>query len=57
MSSPDEAPEKDWGMMVGDRFVKLPKLPMLKGGYNNPPFDVTMPDGSIRHIIERPDDG
>jgi hypothetical protein len=57
MSSTDEAPEKDWGMMVGNRFVQLPKLPMLKGGYNNPPFDVTMPDGSIRHIIERPDDG
>lgn len=48
--------EKDWGMMEENVFLKLPKLPMERAGYKNPPFDVLMPDGKIRHIIERPED-
>lgn len=49
-----EGPE--WGFMLGANFVRLPKVPFLVGEAVKPlpPFDVTMPDGSVRHIIEDP---
>ncbi len=40
-----------WGFMEGDVFVGLPKGPMLAEGLGPPPFDVTLPNGSVRHVI------
>lgn len=45
-----------WGYIdpeVGDWRV-LPKVPMLLAGLGPPPFDVTLPDGRVRHIIHQP---
>ncbi len=42
-----------WGYMDGDVFRPLPKQPLLLHG-GTPPFDVTMWDGAVRHIIEDP---
>jgi hypothetical protein len=28
---------------------------MLAAGYGPPPFDVVMPDQSIRHVVEQPE--
>jgi hypothetical protein len=40
-----------WGFMEADVFVALPKGPMLAEGLGPPPFDVTLPNGSVRHVI------
>lgn len=47
-------PAEVWGYMDGDLFRPLPKRPMLLGGYGPPPFDITMWDESVRHIIVAP---
>lgn len=48
---------KDWGFILPDgNFRALPKRPMILGGYGKPPFDVELPSGEIRHIIESPDE-
>jgi hypothetical protein len=42
-----------WGFMSGDRFVQLPKTPLLLAGLGPPPFDVTLPS-EVRHVIHQP---
>jgi len=43
-----------WGFELGDgSFVQLPKLPMIRAGLTAPPFAVSMPDGTTRHIVEK----
>lgn len=54
----EETPHDDgkvWGWMDGDTFRPLPKGPMLMANLGPPPFDVTLPQGEIRHIIHAPD--
>lgn len=46
-----------WGFMEGGAFVPLPKQPMLNHDLGPPPFDVTLPTGVVRHVIEEPTDG
>lgn len=46
--------DQEWGFMVGDCFIDLPKLPMVRAGHTKPPFDVKLPSGSMRRIISRP---
>lgn len=43
----------DWGFMLNGAFRKLPKEPLLLGGFE-PPCDVIMPSGEIRHVIVDP---
>ncbi len=50
----DEDDGPDWGFMDGDKFVKVPKLPMLRAGMKAP-CSVTLSTGEIRLIILRPD--
>jgi hypothetical protein len=46
---------KVWGRVMPDgSFHVLPKAPMLLAGLGPPPFDVVLPDGQIRHVIEKP---
>ena len=46
-----------WGFMEDDVFVPLPKQPMLNHDLGPPPFDVRLPTGVVRHVIEEPSDG
>jgi hypothetical protein len=48
---------KRWGFMENGVFRPLPKIPMLRIGLGPPPFDVEMPSGEIRHIVEEPEAG
>jgi hypothetical protein len=41
-----------WGFATNQGVIPLPKLPMLKAGLGPPPFDVTLPGGQVRHVIE-----
>jgi hypothetical protein len=50
----DPVPAHPWGFLSGDLFVRLPKQPLLLGGYGPPPFDVKMPSGETRHVIYDP---
>lgn len=43
-----------WGYVIDGVFRELPKVPMLRAGLGPPPFDVTLPSGEVRHIVERP---
>lgn len=59
MTALSDRPRDDgtiWGFIEQDVFVALPKQPMLNDGLGPPPFDVTLPNGSVRHVIVRPDD-
>jgi len=49
---PDIVP---WGFMEDGVFVALPLRPMLEARLGPPPFDVTLPSGEVRHIIEQPE--
>lgn len=44
-----------WGFMSDGRFIPLPKQPLLLAGFTKPPFDVVLPTGFTRHVIEEPD--
>ena len=44
-----------WGFMIDGEFILLPKQPLLLAGFIQPPFDVELPSGQTRHIIERPE--
>jgi hypothetical protein len=46
--------ERAWGFMEGGKFTPLPKRPMLLACLGPPPFDVELPSGEVRHIIEEP---
>jgi hypothetical protein len=34
-------------------FAAVPKTPLVQAGYREPPFEVRMWDGRVRHIVER----
>lgn len=48
-----------WGYWLdqpGGTWVTLPKLPLSRAGYTQPPFTVTRPgDGKVLHVVERDD--
>jgi hypothetical protein len=49
-------PSTDWGYWLdreGGTWISLPKLPLVRGGYTQPPFAVKRPDGKILHVVER----
>lgn len=50
----DPTPGIRWGHIEEGKFVALPKTPLLLGGFGRPPFDVTLPNGDVRHVIEEP---
>jgi len=55
----DKNPNDDglvWGFMSGERFIALPKQPMLLAGLGPPPFSVVLPSEQIRHVIAKPED-
>ena len=46
-----------WGYWLGEPsnspFVQLPKLPLQRAGYAQPPFQVTRPgDGKVLDVVE-----
>lgn len=53
----DKTAAVEWGFMENDVFVPLPKVPLVNAGYMQPPFDVTLPNGMVRSIIEQPRQG
>ena len=47
--------ETIWGYWLdreGGTFIELPKLPLTRAGYTNPPFQVTRPDGKVLQVVE-----
>lgn len=47
--------ETIWGYWLdhpGGTFITLPKLPLTRAGYTQPPFQVTRPDGKVLHVVE-----
>lgn len=45
-----------WGYWLdheGGTWIELPKLPLERAGYKQPPFSVTRPDGKVLHVVER----
>lgn len=44
-----------WGHIEDGVWRAIPKLPMLLAEMGPPPFDVTLPDGRIRHILHEPE--
>ena len=56
--TPVDASGTIWGYWLdqpGGTWIKLPKLPLIRAGFNNPPFVVTRPDGKVLHVVERPE--
>ncbi len=54
--APQLDPTTEWGYWLdveGGTWIKLPKLPLIRGGYTQPPFEVRRPDGKLLHIVER----
>jgi hypothetical protein len=50
--------EPEWGYWLdqpGGTWIMLPKLPLIRAGFNNPPFSVTRPDGKVLNVVERPE--
>jgi hypothetical protein len=48
--------EKIWGYWLdqpGGTFIELPKLPLTRAGFLQPPFTVTRPDGKVLQVVER----
>lgn len=45
---------KAWGFMSGDRWIELPKTPLLLANLGPPPFGVEMPSGEMRHVVHQP---
>lgn len=48
--------ETVWGYWLdheGGIFITLPKLPLIRASYTQPPFTVTRPDGKILRVVER----
>ena len=48
--------KNEWGYWLdqpGGTWIMLPKLPLIRAGYTNPPFTVTRPDGKVLHVVER----
>lgn len=47
-----EAKQLRWGFIENGEFIALPRLPFSRAGMEGPPpFDVTLPDGTVRHIV------
>lgn len=49
-----QLPARRWGYMAAGEFRPLPLQPLLLAGLGPPPFDVTLPSGEIRHVVEEP---
>ncbi len=47
--------DRRWGWIVNGEFRPLPIEPLLDAGLGPPPFDVTLPSGEVRHVVEDPD--
>jgi hypothetical protein len=48
--------ETIWGYWLdheGGTFIELPKLPLTRAGFTQPPFTVTRPDGKVLLVVER----
>jgi hypothetical protein len=48
--------EPEWGYWLdqpGGTWIMLPKLPLTRAGFNNPPFTVTRPDGKVLNVVEK----
>ena len=49
--------EPEWGYWLdqpGGTWIMLPKLPLIRAGFNNPPFTVTRPDGKVLNVVKYP---
>lgn len=48
---------RSWGFIERGKFIELPKAPILRAdiGVDGPPFDVTLPEGEVRHVIYKPE--
>lgn len=46
---------KPWGFMEDGVWVNLPKSPDFRM-MGPPPFDVTLPDGRVRHVVHKPEE-
>ena len=49
----DENSGPSWGYWLGAEWVELPKLPLQRAGYEQPPFEVARPDGRVLSVVER----
>jgi hypothetical protein len=50
--------DTEWGYWLDQpcgTWIMLPKLPLIRAGYTNPPFSVTRPDGKVLNVVERPE--
>lgn len=46
----------EWGHIdKAGAWHPLPKTPMLLAEMGPPPFDVTLPDGRVRHVVHKPE--
>jgi hypothetical protein len=48
---------KRWGWVDEGIWRELPKLPMMLAGLGPPPFDVTLPNGTVRNVVHEPSTG
>lgn len=56
MTDQAETADTEWGFIDDDGvFTVVPKQPLLLAGLTDPPFEVRMWNGKVRHIIERKD--
>jgi len=53
-SGQEPTPGRRWGYMSGDTFMPLQETPLKLAGFEKPPFDVWLPTGLKRHVIEEP---
>ena len=44
-----------WGHYIEGIWRPIPKIPLLLAHMGPPPFSVTMPDLSLRHIVHAPE--
>lgn len=55
-SQPSPDTVRLWGYILDDgTFRPLPMAPLLGAGMGPPPFDVTLPSGEVRHVVEAPE--
>ena len=43
-----------WGWIDDGMWRPLPKVPMILAGMGPPPFTVTLPNGTDRHVVHQP---
>jgi hypothetical protein len=50
----------EWGYWLdqpGGTWIMLPKLPLTRAGFTQPPFSVTRPDGKVLNVVEKDKSG